>query len=185
MPLIRKDADDGERHHDPDVAAVQRDDLFQVELVAEESAWRSSGVSPAAGRRSSTRSKIGRDQQRQRALRRAGHGHQHHRADQVRPVAAGVGEQAQQFLHARTRRRASASSTWPLDRAMPPARAPLPPAVRHGPQIVGIGGAEDHHHRQARTPPPCAPVRNRCPQTARPRRSRDLIFPSGAPCTVR
>ena len=50
-------------------------------------------------------------QEGQRALGGARDGHQDHGRGQVHPVPPGVSEKSHQFLHAGTRRRASASST--------------------------------------------------------------------------
>src|SRR5206468_1537822 len=80
----------------------------------------------------------GAQQQRQRGLRRTGHRHERHRSQQMDPVAARIAEQAQQFVHTATRRRATASRTWALETpAMPSGAVTIWDAVRHGPQIAG------------------------------------------------
>ena len=59
MPLMRKHADEGERHHEPDAAALKRDHLLEVNLVPENrlGQQRSESGGPVGVR---TRSKIGR-----------------------------------------------------------------------------------------------------------------------------
>ena len=83
----------------------------QVELVAEEGMGQ---------QRDRTLGRVGDedaiedrlDEQRHHALRGAGQRHQHDGEQNLRPVLRPYDDQPQQLIHAGTRRRCSASSTW-------------------------------------------------------------------------
>src|SRR5262249_37158145 len=79
----------------------------------------------------------GLDEQRHHALRRARYGHQHHRSQQMQPVPASVAEQAQQFVHACTRRRDNASITSRTSMRIMSPGPRTSHGVRQGPQIAG------------------------------------------------
>src|SRR5689334_24455147 len=118
-------------------------------------------------------------------MRGADHCHQQNRQDQEEPVTAGIGEQPQKFLHARTRKRSSASLTsCVLTDAMPLDPVSTSAGVRHGAQITGsdapkITTAGTPNAAAMWAGPESFPMNNDAPAM------RDLISASGAPATVR
>ena len=149
MPLTANTTRMAKRHHGPDVVHARRGELFQIDRIIDNR--NREEQHRRIGRRGIEYAvEDGADQQSDGSLGRAYHRHQHNRQDQEEPVPAGISEEAQQFLHARTRKRSSASFTCRvLTDSMPAGPGSTSACVRHGAQIDRIGRAEYNDHRNA------------------------------------
>ena len=123
------------------------------------------------------------DQKRRQSLRRSHQRHQEHREHQRREVGPDVVEEAPEFPHARLlgRRRTVSMALHHFryfDR-VDPVRA-RQHRVLGAPRtpVVDVGRSEQHHHRAARTPPRCEPVRCRFRRRARRPRAAILLPPA-------
>ena len=136
-PLGEEDGDDGEGHQAGHVVDGDGNDLVEVDGAVEEG----DGVEVnrlVGGMDIEDLVEDRPDEQGDHAGGGAGGGHQEDGGEQVDPVAAGKGEEAEQLAHAAIRRRVRASITWAgWTAAMPPGAEMIFEAVRQGPQMAG------------------------------------------------
>ncbi len=97
--------------------------------------WGRSGVGPPDGTVVEDAVEDRLDQQSDQALGRARDGHQDHGAEQMRPVAAAIAQQAQEFVHAWHPQ--ARKGVEHLRRVLRAGRGTISEAVRHGPQMAG------------------------------------------------
>src|ERR1700722_5904862 len=103
----------------------------------------------------------------------------------MRPIPAGVGEQAQQLLHAGTRRRDRALNTWlVVTEPIPAGEATTSAAVRQGPQMAGSEPPKMTTTGSPNAAAMCAGPES-LPINKDAELSSDLICSRGAPATVR
>src|ERR1017187_8442402 len=121
-------------------AAAERNDPVQVDPVTEEGTrQKRNRAIGGVGDEDAVEDRL--NQQRHGALGGAGQSHQDDGDQNLRPVLAAIRRQAQQLLHAGTRRRCNAPSTCgTVTPAMPPSAATTSPMVRHGPHMAGSLG---------------------------------------------